>query len=352
MLKVAIFVAGDKNIFFPAVIALNSIIENNPDLFDAFISFPKKDLTNEMVDALEYYKINYIDSSLLEEESSIEDMPLMMEMNWPKEIFLNWVFPYFLLENGYEYSIKVDYDILCLDSYDIDEIIPKDNVMSGLQINVDLQGQGLNKEFLNELSEEGLYDKSIDSYINVGFVCINNKLYCELDFFGRLKTIYIKMLTACPQTELAEQAAVAIALSTTNGVFKISGEYNQRIRWASLIKPDLKPSIKNIHYITKMKPWLPLERSAIRDFTKRKQGMVFLYRSIWLHAASKSPWFNSFCSQKKLEPIEELGLTTVVCHWYNHRINELENEVKVLRAGAKKKSPFKKFLCKCLKLNT
>lgn len=330
-MKIALFVAGDKNIFFPAVIALTSIIENNPYIFDAFISFPKIDLTDEMKDILHFYKINYVNPSILENKTSIDSMPLMKEMNWPKEIFLNWLFPYHLLNEGYDYSIKVDYDILCVDSYNIADIIPHSNVMSGLYCKTDLTKQGISKEFLNELTSEGLYNSTCDSYINVGFVCFNNSMYSQLNFFDKLKNIYIKLLTHCPQAELAEQAAIAITLSTLNGILQIPGEYNQRIRWGSFVKPNLRPNIKNIHYITKMKPWFPLKRDAIQDFTKRKQGMIFLYRSIWLHYASKNPWFKSFCDQNKPEPIEELGLSTIICHWYNHRINELENEIKVLK---------------------
>lgn len=320
--------AGDKNIFFPAVVALSSIMDNNPNQFDPFISFPKDDLTDEMLDVLDFYKINYVDASILEKKHSIENMQLMKENNWPREIFLNWLFPYYLFNKGYEFSIKVDYDILCVDSYNMEDIIPRDNVMSGLFCKADLMKQGISEGFLKKLDIEGLYNKAVDSYINVGFVCISNKKYSELDFFNKLKKTYTEMLMACPQTELAEQAAVAIVLSTLNGVHKISSEYNQRIRWGSFVKPNLKPNIKNIHYITRMKPWVPLKRDTVQDFTKRKQGMIFLYRSIWLHIASKNPWFKSFCNQSKPHPIEELGISTIVCHWYNHRINELENEIK------------------------
>ncbi len=325
-MKIALFVAGDKNIFFPAVVALSSIDKSNPGVFDLYICFDGNDLTAEMQEVLDYYNIRFIPKRDLEAFGSIENLPLMKEGKWPLEIFLNWVLPKFFGAAGYRISIKADYDILGTAPYDISEIDPGEKILSGLTFDVNFEKEGVSKELLGSWEQRGIYRKGVRSYINAGFVVFNNKLYSEFDFYNKLKDVFVEVVNECPGVKLAEQVAAAIVLSSV-GVKEVPASYNQRVLWGSFVDEKLLPDIKNIHYITSSKPWRPFDRKLVPYFVKNRQAIIFSYRAIWLAKASENPWFDKFCTEQPLTLEQILGLNIIVCHRYNLRMVELEKEL-------------------------
>ena len=132
MKKQAVFIAGDENIYFPALVALESINEHNEGIFDMFMCFDGSKLTPSMQQTLNKYSINFVDTKELSKFGIEEKFSTMIENHWPIDIFYNYALPIYLGELGYIYSYKVDYDILCVSKYILDEIEPCDVFFSCL----------------------------------------------------------------------------------------------------------------------------------------------------------------------------------------------------------------------------
>ncbi|WP_313740178.1 glycosyltransferase [Pseudomonas sp.] len=326
--KPAIFVAGDERIFFPALVALDSIANQHPGVFDSFICFDGSKLTEDMTAALEHHKINFIDAQDLKVSDKIASLPKMKEGRWPIEILLNWALPEYLISRGYNYSIKVDYDILCLKPYNLDEVFPTTSTARGLLFNINLEKEGIAAEYIDLAIKNNLLDIKTKAYMNAGFVAFNNKKCQENQFFERLLSSYSFIMDNCPKAKLIEQIAIYFALSVCEGgAEELDPTYNHRVRWGVLVDKDLIPTARNIHYITNIKPWMPFDRGAIRNFVNDRQGVIFAYRSIWLEQASKSPWFSNFCDQGEPSQEKALGITILITHNYNQRLLELENQL-------------------------
>lgn len=333
-MKIALFVAGDKNIFFPALVALDSINRQNPGIFDLFICFDDEDVTDDMRAAMRHHEVEFVSSKEIGGVSGIDRLPKMKEGRWPREILLNWALPDYLLAKGYEHSIKVDYDILCIAPYDMAEILPSSSeIVSGLTMAVDLEKEGVGKDLLTELEVSDAYRPSVKTYINAGFVAFNNRLCKSFGFFDRLLVVYGKILSHSPGANLAEQIAVAIVLSVApGGIKELAPAYNHRVRWGILVNEHLIPEAKNIHYITGLKPWVPFDRKHVPYFVRNKQGVLFTYRALWLAKANESPWFGVYCQESPLTQEQILGINIIVCHCYNQRLRELEARIEALEA--------------------
>ncbi len=328
----ALFVAGDERIFFPALVALDSIKSNNPGAFDSYICFDGEKLTDEMRSALEHHQINFIDSKLLSVNEKIANLPKMNEGRWPIEILLNWALPEYLYDKGYEYSIKVDYDILCIKKYELADIFPKDAIARGLVFDINLENEGVSQGVVAQALQAGLYKEGVRAYVNAGFVAFNNKICQAERFFDRLLKIYSFISLQSPNAKLIEQLAVFFTFTTFDGgVEELDPLYNHRVRWGVLVDEKLHLTAKNIHYITSIKPWSPFDRLAIRSFVNARQGILFSYRAIWLEYAAKSPWFQVFCNEKPMSQEQTLGMNIIIFHNYNQRILELEGKLKEMQ---------------------
>lgn len=335
--KLAIFVAGDERIFFPALVALDSIATQNPGAFDAFMCFDASKLTGEMSEALDHHKITFIDAADLNVMNQISTLPKMKEGRWPIEILLNWALPEYLLGLGYKQSIKVDYDILCMKKYNLDEVLPKSCIARGLLLNINIEKEGISAEAEQKAIQQKLFKPGVKAYMNAGFVGFDNEKCRKNKFFSKLLAAYSFITSSCPKAKLIEQIAVFFALSVCEGgVEELDDTYNHRVRWGVLVDKDLLPTARNIHYITNVKPWMPFDRAIIRPFVNDRQGVIFAYRSIWLERAAKSPWFDKFCSEERTSQDKALGISILITHNYNRRILELEDKLKEALERAQK----------------
>jgi len=334
--KPALFVAGDERIFFPALVALDSIKANNPDQFDCFICFDGSKLTSEMTAALEYHQIQFIDSKLLGVDEKISQLPKMNEGRWPIEILLNWALPEYFYAKGYKHSIKVDYDILCIRPYVLSDVLPQRTVARGLVFDINVEKEGVSKHVIQTAIKEGIFKEGVRAYMNAGFIAFNNQLCEESRFFERLLKIYSFISIHSPGAKLIEQLAVFFTFTTFDGgVEELDALYNHRVRWGVLVDENLHLTAKNIHYITSIKPWSPFDRLAIRSFVNARQGVLFSYRAIWLEYAAKSPWFKSFCNEEPMSQEQTLGMNIIIFHNYNQRILELEAKLKDIQQLAR-----------------
>jgi lipopolysaccharide biosynthesis glycosyltransferase len=326
--KPAIFVAGDERIFFPALVALDSIATHNPGVFDAFMCFDGGKLTKEMSEALNHHKINFIDAADLGVSERIGALPKMKEGRWPIEILLNWALPEYLHSQGYQQSIKVDYDILCIKKYELSEVLPESGIARGLLFNINLEKEGIPPDIERIAIQLQIFKPGVKAYMNAGFVSFDNEKCHKHHFFAKLLAAYAFISSHCPKANLIEQLAVFFTLSLFDELVEdLAPAYNHRVRWGILVDKDLQPTAKNIHYITNIKPWMPFDRTVIRHFVNDRQGVIFAYRSIWLERAATSPWFDRFCSEPRTSQAKALGISILIAHNYNQRILGLEKQL-------------------------
>lgn len=325
--KSAIFIAGDENIYFPALVAIESIREHNPDVFDYFMCFSGDKLTPYMERTLRGKDIHFMDIRELGRYGINEKFSAMSEGHWPVEVFYNYVIPMHLGELGYDYSYKVDYDILCTGKYNLEEIQPTAVGISGWSNKLNLSSPGVPRNVIDALKSKGMISSETVSYMNVGFIGFNNKIYAQKDMFGTFTEAYKYLHEACPQAKLLEQIAFALLLESTNGEFiSVSEAYNHRVLATRHSDGEFNFDTKNIHFITKFKPWRKLEKDKFRWFIFNGGNHLFLYRNIWLEFAEKVDGFEFFCMERPLTTMQMIGVNMYATQCFNEKINSLKAE--------------------------
>lgn len=131
--KWAAYIAGDENIFFPALVSMVSLEEKNPGVFDRFIIFDGKKKTEKMSRILNKYDITHIDVKEIRYGELATSLPPMREGMWPSEVFMNWTLPEYFGDLGYAYSLKLDYDTLSLGKIQVDKFEGEDFSLSALE---------------------------------------------------------------------------------------------------------------------------------------------------------------------------------------------------------------------------
>lgn len=315
----AVYVAGDANIFFPAVVALKSIQDANPNArFDYYMSFDAVDLTAAMRRILDKYGIYFVDTAELYEYGRVDDIESMRERRWPKHVFYNWLFPMWLKDKSYHFTIKADYDLLCVGGYEVEELLPVSGMFAAFQFSLDILREGVTKESAAKFNLPNQGTKSLIPYFNAGFVGINTRRYHEVGAFERFKYIYREIHEGGARVTNAEQAALAIlAFEEGSGIKPIPESYNRRITTFPDVDGDGDPLIHNIHYLTHNKPWNKPDFTYLDRYAKIGRTAVYIYRDIWHHYARRVDGYDAFVQAQVNHPLQQLGVMTRVLRAYH-----------------------------------
>jgi lipopolysaccharide biosynthesis glycosyltransferase len=307
--RIAVYIAGDSKIFFPALVAFDSIQKYNRHLpFDYYMVFEGEGLTPQMKRSLLQRDIAFIDTAELEEHGTVDDLPVMGENRWPKHVFYNWLVPLKLHAADYKYAIKADYDLLCVGPYDLDDVQNPGNTIAALEFEVDLPAEGVKAEHLRDI-----VNPKRASYYNAGFVAINLDRYMAADTFGKFKTAYARIHADGNKVINAEQAALSIvAAKDSTPIKRLDASYNQRIVYPPRIDDEGQPIIRNIHYLTQNKPWLPPNFSYLDHYVKIGRTTVYMYRSIWQRYAAGVEGFSDFVDIKPDSDLDSIVIMTKV----------------------------------------
>ena len=308
--RIAIYVAGDGNIFFPALVALNSIRAHNAHIpFDYFMFFDEEDLSPRMQQLLDEHEITFVDTQKLSQYGSLDNLGLMTENIWPREVFYNWLVPHHLAALGYSHAVKADYDLLCVGRYNLADILIQTETFAGNTWLQDMAKDGIEKETLSELGIIATDAPVRIPYFNVGFVPINVDTYVRRDVFGSFKSIYMQIQEQKNTVKVAEQAAIALLCAIDGHKIRhLTKDYNMRITGLPDIQTDLMPELRNIHYLTSNKPWKPVSFKYISAYAGDTRAGLYLFRNVWLNAASKVRGYDEFISQSPLTDLEYVGL--------------------------------------------
>ena len=311
--RLAIYIAGDHNIFFPAVVALDSIRKHNGSHpFDYYVSFKIEHLTKRMQQILDSYNITFIDVADFDQFGSVDGLSLMHENRWPEELFYNWIAPHHFASIGYEYALKVDYDILCLGEYQLPRLINPASTFAALTWDLNLLKEGLGENHLKALDIPDLTPEKVP-YFNAGFVAINLKRYVDGETYKQFKDVYSVIQSREPAVNMTEQVALAItAFIDGSPVTRLDETYNTRITTLPHLTREKQPIIRNIHYITQNKPWRSVDFRYLEGYTKSHKTCLYMYRNAWLNYASQVNGFSEFIEIKPPTELETIGMYTEI----------------------------------------
>lgn len=319
--RIAVYVAGDAGIYFPGLVALTSIQKHNASHpFDYYMCFDGPDLTSEMADALAKHDIHFVDTADLNEYGDVHTLPAMGERRWPVHVFYNWVIPQWLHDQGYQTAIKADYDLLCTGRYYMPDIHPGEHTIAALTFPVDLIGQGVPTGSLTEAGIAVENGKAAAPYYNAGFVTINLKRFVGADTFTEFRRVYQSIHKDGAKVVNAEQAALAIVAYQDDMPLKsIPEPYNQRIVHLPALDAEGMPVLKNVHYLTQNKPWLPPDYRYLKGYTETGRTAVYLYRNLWHEYAHTLEGYSSRYGATPPKALEILGMHTEILRAYHQR---------------------------------
>ena len=320
----ALFVAGDSNIFFPALVALTSISKHNPGKFDFFMCFEKEHLTPRMQVLLDLHEIRFIDSTSLGIMDEIRAMKKMPGW-WPLEVYLNWAMPEYFGDSGYKYAIKVDYDILCIAPYEeLTKHLAKNQPFTA--ISTGGPTNGVNKYTADKILSTMSLSSEQAKAINVGFVLFDIQVCVETNFFVTFRTLHDIISQQEPRIPLDEQEVASILMhQMSNDTAEYLPErYNMRVRRSPTTNNDFIPNIANIHYITRYKPWKPLNAADVRGLGKTFHPIVPMYRNLWIRYAQSLAFCDSFLTEKPLDELQLIGVVSNGTKGIHNGIKEMK----------------------------
>lgn len=305
----ALYVAGNSNIFFPALVALTSIEKHNPGQFDRFMCFEKAQLTPEMSTLLEFYGIQFVDTGSLDILDKVRDMAKMPGW-WPLEVYLNWGMPEYFADQGYKYSIKSDYDVLCIAPYETDfthylaENQPFTGITTGAQTT-----ENITKETWDTVRSQLSLSCEHKKAINVGFLFCDNHVCKEVGLFDRFKELHSIIARQEPRIFVDEQLAASILMHQMpkSEAKYLHERYNMRVRRSPNTAEDLRADIANIHYITAFKPWKPLTPKDAQSCGKTYHPIVPMYRNLWIRYAETLKKSELYLTEKPLDELQLIG---------------------------------------------
>lgn len=252
-MKVAAFIAGDKNILNPSIIALKSLKKYNPKV-SLYLLIDIENLTIQEKKLLEENEITIPEFNI--------EYDFTSSQNWPKEVFWNYKAPIIFHKLGFEYSLKIDLDTVCLKEIDWSQILPTKEVFAavptGYTVDTYLEKE---REFLIQEFNLNIQRRKY-IYPNVGVIVFNNQKYFQSEIWTKLYNYKNRIVDKSKSKSLdiifADQALFAILLASSDNILwkKISMNYNYTLHDKKLANyfGDFFNKVVICHY-TGPKPW-------------------------------------------------------------------------------------------------
>lgn len=306
--RVVAYAAGDHRIVFPAVVALKSIEDHNPGAFHRVITFDGADLTDEHAELMDRYGIEFIDARDVPDFNRVKSMPLMNEGRWPAEVFLNWAMPEHLATLGHQYSLKIDYDVVCVAGFQniVDRALAGGHKVSYRRLKPTYKAPS--DEVAQKFTELTGREFPTVQKINVGVAFFDNQALQQGNYFDEFLKAYGALMEVAPKMHATEQIALAaVSQDYGDGFRGLPASMN---RFARPFKSKFEPEadIRIIHYNGNLKPWKPLEDRHFRMAERRGEISPLLLREMWLHQAQHIHGFAEYTDQRPMAPLELLKL--------------------------------------------
>ncbi len=254
------YIVGDENIELGALVAFHSFNKFNPNIDMKLYTYKDK-IKKEFKEEFEKIGVEIIDITQYLKYVDIFEVHSDNELKWSQEAFINYYIPE-LLSKEYNYSIKLDYDLLTINRINFENILPQNQILlssiydtlnfreiAGEDIDFYRQTYKVSKRHANKIG------------INTGFIVFNNKLYAQEKIFNRLKELYLEIKELNEEAFkkiYGDQGLLLTLLAVESIPYKIiPNGYNVTTRTFQ----DLKYSDKiyNLHFIGEIKPWKKFE---------------------------------------------------------------------------------------------
>lgn len=305
--RVVAYAAGDHRIVFPAAVALQSLEDHNPGQYHRIICFDGSDLTEEHRRIMDHHGIEFLDARTVPDFTRVKEMPLMQEGRWPAEVFLNWALPEHLATLGWRYSLKFDYDVVCVDAVEaVDKAIEAGTAVAYRRLGPRYQAPSA--EIAAAFEEKTGRPFPTSNKINVGVAFFDNQAMQEGNYFDNFLKAYGALMEISPQMNATEQIALAAVSHDFGKSFRpLPASMN---RFARPFKSKFEPEadIRIIHYNGNLKPWKPIEDRHYRMAERHAEISPLLLREMWLQHAQRVRGFEDYTDQRPIQPLELLSL--------------------------------------------
>ena len=293
--KLAVFSSCDKGYFRASIVALSSVKKYNPEC-DLFLLIKKESLTEEDVDLLKKHniKIPKFDSNT----------PFKKVNKWPEEAYWCFYGPKIFYKMGYEYSIFIDPDVLCVSKFDVDKIFSDIVGIGGVN-----DWNTLYKDFKKS---RNYYLETFDlkksdlkwGQVNGGVLYYRNRYIVEKKIWEKSIELFEKIGKNREALEelLADQGMLSLLLVLDRDIkIKKLDKIHNYLLCSSTIPLEYfikREDIIFAHFIIP-KPWKGLDECVVK-----KRPMALFYMDIWNEYLDESEDFNRDLSLKKEKNIE------------------------------------------------
>lgn len=301
-MKLCYYIAGDENILIPALVTLASV--NRFNKVDSYIFTDNPNVSDELLKIIEKYEIKLINNEILSQ--FFINFEFSVFGRWPKHVWLNYIIPEYLKKLNYDYAIKLDYDILCVNKPNIECILPSYEEVMSIALRFPLKFIEF-KETDIKLSD--LYPINEFKTLNAGVICINIHSYIDNKIIEKLHSIY-RSIVQYKATEYVEQLSLALLQPELAHDFKdLPLQYNFRTAFSRTPK-----NVTFIHFNTSFKPWHNLKNDSISSDTFR----TLLLRNYWLDFADEIGLHDLIYTKFKIKRYDLIDICRV---FDNSRVN-------------------------------
>ena len=256
----SVYCTADDNYVLPSIIALESVRRFHPEC-DYFVLGNRNLIRQEKLEILQKFDIKFLHSDRNE---------LFPSDFWPNTIYLKLFGPEILLREGYEYSLGLDADTLCVRPLEMKAIFEKTEGYSGIENQAPRSGNFVEPEFIKEqfaLTDADMYSHNT----NTGVVFWNNKAVVEKKLAQRAVEAY-RICTGKKARILAGDQGLLALISVTEPRIPfniIHYRYNYRVGNEKDL--NLSPNGVRIFHYTDPKPWDCCRSRVHKDsFTRTK----------------------------------------------------------------------------------
>jgi glycosyltransferase involved in cell wall biosynthesis/lipopolysaccharide biosynthesis glycosyltransferase len=258
--RFSIYCTSDDNYVFPSIVTIESVRRFHPEC-DYFVLGNRNLISQEKLRVLKKFNIGFLHSD--KNEQFLNDF-------WPNTSYLKLFGPEILLEEGYEYSLGLDADTLCVRPLQMESIFEKTEGYSGIENQTPRSRNFLELEFIRK--QFALTDEDLNSHnTNTGIVFWNNKAVAEKKLAQRVVQAYRICASVKRSIHPGDQALLAlISVMEPRIAFNvIDYKYNYRVGNTE----DLKLSVDGVrifHY-TEFKPWTHFDTQVLEDSLSRNK---------------------------------------------------------------------------------
>lgn len=250
--KYCAYVAGDKNIIYPSILLFLSMKRFHDSQIDFYIFSDTSFANDEQLNICKLNNITLIDLKDLKSEDYIDQFRSFDR--YPKEIFYNYFAPIYLRQNySYDYAIKFDHDMLCVNPINLEEIIPSSSeIFTAFKTNKITDCLSISDVSLLQKSKNWKIKYS-EQTVNAGLIVIDLKEFEKHNIHHLYSDIYTTIDNLSITFETKEQLAFGLIQSVLNCEFKdLSEKYNYRPGEST---DCFNNDISIIHYTSAIKPW-------------------------------------------------------------------------------------------------